>query len=188
MTRTEAARKAAYARAAALTPERRSEIARMGALAKNKRHPIELMSRKGGLAMVERLGRIGLAEKCAKWRRKNPSALVRIVIGWLDELGLAQGRDYELDREVDQWFGDIVLKGKKRIIEVNGKAWHRENWHGELAERAERDQAKLEAWVNGRRRVLVLDESEIRNGSGKARLRAFVNQIIERKKGSDERA
>lgn len=152
MTRTEAARKAAYARAAALTPERRSEIARLG-----------------GLALVEKHGKVGLAKRAAKWRRHNPSRPTRTVMSWLDEMGA----EYQLERIVDGWFADITLKGCRRIIEVNGHVWHSNNGlHGE--DREGRDRAKLETWVAHGRRVLVLTEGEIADGTGWERIVEFL--------------
>lgn len=152
MTRTEAARKAAYARAAALSPERRSEIARLG-----------------GLALVERYGRIGLAKRAAKWRRHNPSCLTRQVMSWLDEMG----QSYELERCIDGWFADITLKGCKRLIEVDGHIWHSNNQvHGE--DREGRDALKLATWRRSGRRVLVLSETEISDGTGRQKLAEFL--------------
>ncbi|MCL5265148.1 MAG: hypothetical protein M1343_08165 [Chloroflexi bacterium] len=179
MFTSQTAKVAANRRSEILTPEQRSDIARLGAVAKNAKHPIGLMSRKGGLATLSKLGRDGLANRIAKWRRRNPSNLERIVAAWLDEIGAK----YEREAQIRDWYADFAVSchGKRRrLIEANGHAWHNDNWHGEADKRAERDRAKIEAWTAAGWAVLVLQEKEIKDGTAKGKLIQFVRETDER--------
>ncbi|MDA8188060.1 MAG: hypothetical protein M0T85_07970 [Dehalococcoidales bacterium] len=167
---SETAKKAAQARLANLSAEQRREIARKGAIAKNAKYPIAEMSRLGGLAILEKLGRDGLADKVANWRKEHPSSLEVIVANWLDDLGC----EYQREIRLHSWYADFYLPKYNLIIEVNGHAWHNENWHGENEIRVKRDIDKLKAWTEAKYRVLVLAEAEIKNGSAFEKLKGAI--------------
>lgn len=104
---SEAGKKGGPNRAASLTPERRSEIARQGAIALQLKHKRQLLSLVGpaldGLEEALRLAR------GSKGNPGDPTALVRVVTAILDRTGFHGKSGIEVEGELSH-SGEIVHK------------------------------------------------------------------------------
>lgn len=130
--RREAGRRGGRARAAQFTPEFQA-----AARAHVKHESLVASGRKGYAAAVRNHGPQFAADKLAEYRRKNPTSLERILIAWLDDLGVRYWREYA----VDGCYFDFYLPAFTLLIEVDGDAFHGQTVHGE-------DRVSRDAWKN----------------------------------------
>ncbi|MSP00115.1 MAG: DNA mismatch endonuclease Vsr [Acetobacteraceae bacterium] len=127
-------------------------------------------------------------------RRRNLAAVAAKDTGpelrvrrWLH----AMGYRFRLHRRDLPGTPDIVLAGRRKIVEVRGCFWHRhpdpacrnavlprtraEWWAAKLARNVARDERNLAALADAGWSVLVLWECELKDESGlEARLRSFL--------------
>ena len=130
--RREAGRRGGRARAAQFTPEFQA-----AARAHVKHESLVASGRKGYATAVRNHGPQFAADKLAEYRRKNPTSLERILIAWLDDLGVCYRREYA----VDGCYFDFYLPTFTLLIEVDGDAFHGQTVHGE-------DRVSRDAWKN----------------------------------------
>lgn len=118
-----------------LTPERRSQIARIAGLARARaftpeyqratraRQTSEMCAAKGRkafAALVRKHGQAGALEHLAAYRREHPSKLEQTVMAWLDQHNIS----YEREPLVNGIYCDFLLTGTKTVIECDGAIWH----------------------------------------------------------------
>lgn len=123
----------------------------------------------GGRATLAIYGRDQVNERLARWRRKHPTALERIVMAWLDEWG----ETYQREVYVAGYYVDFLLPFHI-AVEADGEHWHESNdHHGQ-------DRPSLDA---GRDRKIVaagftlirLSEQSLLDGSAKEYLRQRID-------------
>ncbi len=104
---SEAGKKGGPNRAASLSPERRSEIARQGALALHIKHKKQLLSLVG--PALDGLQEALNAARGSKDIPADPSALIKVVTAILDRTGFHGKSGIELEGEIDHTHsGEIV--------------------------------------------------------------------------------
>lgn len=125
-------------------------------------------AKKGYAATAAKHGKRFALRHLREWRLQNPTCLERIVVAWLDDLGLSYEREYYfVTGDGDVRLLDFLVNSRL-VIEANGKYWH------EKPETMARDGHKLEALRYAGFDVLVLSESEITNGEGYQRLKSHL--------------
>jgi hypothetical protein len=170
--RRAAGRKGGAERAKAFTPDYQS-----AARAQVKPESLTTSARLGHLACQRKFGAHYSTRRLARWRASHPTALIRTVCGWLNEMWIANiGLDVEI--VPGQVYADIRLywQGRALIIECDGEHWHDQNDHvGE--DRPARDRERDEMIRASGYELLHLTEAEIKDGSGRARLVAFLEKV-----------
>lgn len=108
------------------------------------------------------------AQKAAEWRLNHPTNLEQQVMSWLDELNV----EYEREVSIDRYYADFVVECL--VIEVNGAQWHEKE---DLRDgQKDRDKSKYRTLMSLGYTILILPESDIKNGDAKVKLeRLFKN-------------
>lgn len=161
--RSEAGRKGGLARAAQFTP-----ASQAAARAHVSHEALVASGRKGYAVTTQRHGSQFAADKLAEYRRKNPTNLERILIAWLDDLGVCYRREYA----VDGCYFDFYLPDHTLLIEVDGDAWHGRTVHGE--DRVSRDTWKTHTAAWAGYQLLRFSETSLTTGDALNALLAVV--------------
>lgn len=161
--RRAAGRKGGLARAAQFTSESQA-----AARAHVRPESLSRAGKRGYLVTVTRYGPQHAADKLAAYRRAHPTSLEKILIAWLDDLGVTYRREYA----VDGCYFDFYLPEQTLLIEVDGAAWHGQTVHGE--DRVSRDTWKTHTAAWGGYRLLRLAEAEMTTG---AALNALLAEV-----------
>lgn len=161
--RRAAGRKGGLARAAQFTSESQS-----AARAHVRPESLSRAGKRGYLVTVTRYGPQHAADKLAAYRRAHPTSLEKILIAWLDDLGVTYRREYA----VEGCYFDFYLPEHTLLIEVDGAAWHGQTVHGE--DRVSRDTWKTHTAAWGGYRLLRLAEAEMTTG---AALNALLAEV-----------
>lgn len=129
-------------------------------------------SGKAGYDALCNKGKAKLAgRKAAEWRLAHPTSLEQVVIGWLDEFKVS----YRREVEIDCFFADFVIG--KLVVEVNGAQWHERE---ELRQgQRQRDKRKYQTFSELGYTVLILPESEIKNGQAKITLKNILPEELD---------
>lgn len=148
MTRTEIARLGGLARAKQLTPEHQRR-----AQAAHKKEDLSRWGRKGYEVTTERYGKEFATRILADHRRQNPTLPEMMLEQWLSIQGLGYFREYE----VDGYYYDFHITGTIVLVEVDSKAFHGTTIHGE--DRSATDRRKDEvAEIRGYHLIRLSEE------------------------------
>jgi len=129
--------------------------------------------RKGFAAWVERSGPHAPARRLAAWRATRPTALIRIVAGWLDEMWITCSTEVEL--LPGKIYADIIphVWPRRIVIECDGQHWHEPNDHvGE--DRVARDRERDAQIIALGYELLHLAEADIESGAAREQLVLFL--------------
>lgn len=132
------------------------------------RETLQANGRKGYAANVRKYGAQFAADKFAVYRKNNPSDLEKIMIGWLDDLGVRYTREYA----INGCYFDFHLPDFTTLIEVDGDAFHGTTVHGE--NRVSRDTWKTHTALWHGYGLLRLKESELADGTALNALLAVI--------------
>lgn len=165
--RRAAGRKGGLARAAQFTSESQA-----AARAHVRPESLSRAGKRGYLVTVTRYGPQHAADKLAAYRRAHPTSLEKILMAWLDDLGVSYRREYA----VDGCYFDFYLPEHTLLIEVDGAAWHGQTVHGE--DRVSRDTWKTHTAAWGGYRLLRLAETAMTTGAALNALLAEVETPV----------
>lgn len=136
------------------------------------RESLSAAGRKGYLAVVQQYGAEYATDRSADWRRKHPTELERIVMGWVDELGEAYSPEHKL---APRLYVDLFLERRGLAIECDGNGWH-SNSGPHHEDREARDRTKDQRIRALGHRVLRLAEADIRSGAARRQLGEFLQK------------
>ena len=161
-------RKGGRTRAQAFTSQYQSAVASC-----KPSEQLAAAGRAGWNAFVAKHGIAAAARRVAEHRLKHPSGLEQRVMQFLDSQGVAYLRETEAEIEVDGclFYPDFSV-GERSVIEVNGRAWHEEDWHGRDVVAQTRTRGEILAAAGYR--VLTIREAEIDDHTAWPRLSAWL--------------
>lgn len=138
-----------------------------------KRESLVSNGKKGNATCVEKYGPAVHARRFALWRKTAPTALIKIVTGWLDEWWLTFTTEVEI--VPGKVYADIVPahRGRRIVIECDGSHWHENNDHVR-EDREGRDRERDEMIRALGYELIHLAEVDIRSGEAKAALAKFL--------------
>ena len=127
-----------------------------------------------GFAALVVAGKGDLAATIASdYRFNKPSDLERIVIKWLDELGLPADRKHR-EVKIGRFYADF--RYGDYIIEVGSDTWHTNNqFHGE--DREGRDKRKYQYLSDQGYTIIILSEQSVRSNQARETLESLVEQL-----------
>ena len=124
---------------------------------------------KAGYRALVKKGKSHIAgQKAAEWRLDHPSCLEKVVIDWLDDLGI----NYEREKQIGKFYADFVID--MLAIEVNGAQWH------ELEQlrqgQKEREKGKYQTFSKLGYTILVLPECDIKSGEARIKIKNILQE------------
>jgi very-short-patch-repair endonuclease len=161
----EIGKRGGQARAKQLTPEHQRK-----ARSHVKRESLVQAGKRGYAKCCAKFGEDFAARRVAAYRRDHPTCLERIVMVWLDEMGVG----YAIEEPIDDVFVDFLAFGT-HVIECNGETWHT-CAAPHFEDRPARDQRKHTKLERLGYHVLWLSERAILDGSGRKLLADFLTE------------